>query len=311
MAFRIGPDDFKPESDIMSSVTDEILVPTPMREASTNTKPRFTLPQNSCDVHFHVFEPGYPCVQRPHYSFPDGNLAKYLAVCDHLGIDRMVLVQPSYYGTDNSLTIDTLTRLGGRARGVVMVEETVTDAELDRFHAAGVRAIRLDLFARAKWPRDELHRYIERMLDKTRPRGWHIQFYTPGYVVRDLIPFLATLRDDFVIDHMGYMLEEDGLSRADFDRLLELMRTGGAWLKLSGPYRIAKAKGYKAVEHLAKAIVETRPERAIWGSDWPHLTDGSRDTGELVNLLVDWIPDEKIRRQVLVENPAALFEFER
>jgi 2-pyrone-4,6-dicarboxylate lactonase len=294
-----------------NTTTADVLVPTPMREATTNTRPLFALPKHTCDVHFHVFEPGYPCVQKPHYTFPDGSLSKYLALCGYLGIERMVLVQPSYYGTDNRLTIDTLRKLGRRARGVVMVEEDVADHELDAFHAAGVRAIRLDLFARASWPRADIHRYIERMLEKTRPRGWHIQFYTPGHVVRDLIPFLGTLADDFVIDHMGYMLEEDGLTGDDFKKLLDLMQQGRAWLKLSGPYRIAKARGYKSVEHLARGIIEARPDRAIWGTDWPHLTDGSRDTGELVNLLLDWIPDEKTRQQVLVANPAKLFAFDR
>ena len=188
----------------------DVLIPTPMRKASSNTKPRFVLPRNSCDAHFHVFEPGYPEVAKPHYTFPDGSLRQYVDLCDFLGIDRMVLVQPSYYGTDNRLTIETLRKLGTRARGVVMVEENISDAELDTYHAAGVRGIRLDLFARAEWPRDRIHRYVHHMLERTRPRGWHIQFYTPGYVVRDLIPFLSSLNDAFVIDHMGYMLEEDG-----------------------------------------------------------------------------------------------------
>ena len=287
----------------------DVLIPTPMRKASSNTPPRFVLPKNSCDAHFHVFEPGFPAVAKPHYTFPDGSLRQYVDLCDFLGIDRMVLVQPSYYGTDNRLTIETLRKLGTRARGVVMVEENISDAELDTYHAAGVRGIRLDLFARAEWPRDRIHRYVHHMLERTRPRGWHIQFYTPGYVVRDLIPFLSSLNDAFVIDHMGYMLEEDGLTDRDFQQLLDLLSKGSAWLKLSAPYRIAKGRGYGAVAHLAKAIVQRRPDRAIWGSDWPHLTDGSRDTGELVNLLLDWAPDDATRHQILVENPAKLFGF--
>lgn len=290
-------------------MNQDVLVPTPMRPASSNTKPLFVLPKNTCDVHFHVFEPGYPSVDKPHYTFPDGSLRQYIDLCDYVGIDRMVLVQPSYYGTDNRLTIETLKKLGDRARGIVMVEEGISDAELDAYHQAGVRGIRLDLFARAAWPREQIHRYVHQMLQRTRPRGWHIQFYTPGYVVRDLIPFLATLDDDFVIDHMGYMLEEDGLTDADFQRLLEVLKKGKAWLKLSAPYRIAKKRGYGAVAHLAKAIIATRPDRAIWGTDWPHLTDGSRDTGELINLLLDWAPDEAVRQQILVDNPARLFGF--
>ena len=291
-------------------MTDEILTTKPVRLAASNSPPRFRLPPLSCDVHFHAFETGYPHVQRPHYTFPQATLDQYLAVCGFLGIGRMVLVQPSFYGTDNSLLLDALQRLGNRARGVVMVEEDIAEAQLDQFHERGVRAIRLDLFARAAWSREDLQAYILRMLARARPRGWHIQFYTPGYVVRDLLPFLATLEHDFVIDHMGYMLEEDGLTEKDSARLLELMKTGRAWLKLSGPYRIAKHRGYEAVAPLARQIVATRPERALWGSDWPHLPDGTRDTGELVNLLLDWAPSEAIRRRILVENPQQLFGFD-
>jgi predicted TIM-barrel fold metal-dependent hydrolase len=295
------------ENDTMS---DGILTTKPVRPASSNTPPQFRLPPLSCDVHCHVFEPGYPHVSRPHYTFPEATLEQYLALCRFLGIERMVLVQPSFYGTDNSLLLHALERIGSRGRGVVMVEEDISEVELDRFHALGVRAIRLDLFARASWSRADLRTYILHMLDRARPRGWHIQFYTPGYVVRDLLPFLATLEHDFVIDHMGYMLEEDGLTERDFAQLLDVMKTGNAWLKLSGPYRIAKHRGYEAVAHLAREIVAARPERALWGSDWPHLPDGTRDTGELVNLLLSWAPSEATRQQILVESPRRLFGFD-
>lgn len=291
-------------------MSDGILTTKPVRPASSNTPPQFRLPPLSCDVHCHVFEPGYPHVSRPHYTFPEATLDQYLALCRFLGIERMVLVQPSFYGTDNSLLLDALERIGSQGRGVVMVEEDISEAELDRFHALGVRAIRLDLFARASWSRADLRTYILHMLDRASLRGWHIQFYTPGYVVRDLLPFLATLEHDFVIDHMGYMLEEDGLTERDFAQLLDVMKTGNAWLKLSGPYRIAKHRGYEAVAHLAREIVAARPERALWGSDWPHLPDGTRDTGELVNLLLSWAPSEATRQQILVESPRRLFGFD-
>ena len=291
-------------------MSDGILITKPVRPAPSNTPPQFRLPPLSCDVHCHVFEPGYPHVSRPHYTFPEATLDQYLALCRFLGIERMVLVQPSFYGTDNRVLLNALERIGNRGRGVVMVDEDISEAELDRFHALGVRAVRLDLFARASWSRADLQTYILHMLDRARPRGWHIQFYTPGYVVRDLLPFLGTLEHDFVIDHMGYMLEEDGLTERDFAQLLDVMKTGNAWLKLSGPYRIAKHRGYEAVAHLAQEIVATRPERALWGSDWPHLPDGTRDTGELVNLLLNWAPSEVARQQILVESPRRLFDFD-
>jgi 2-pyrone-4,6-dicarboxylate lactonase len=288
-------------------MSSHILETTPMRPAESNTKPTFAVPAGSCDSHFHVFETGYPHVPDPLYTFPDATLEQYLALTEVLGLARMVLVQPTYYRTDNSLLLNVLGQVGSRCRGVVQVEEGVSDADLDRYHALGVRAIRLDLFSRAAWPTDEIIAYVRRMAARTTPRGWHIQFYTPGTIVRDLLPFLADLEDNFVIDHMGYMLEADGLTRADFERLLGVLAYGNCWIKLSGPYRIAKKKPLSSVEPIGRALVAARPDRLIWGSDWPHLPDGQRDTGELLNLLPDWAPDEADRHRILVEAPNTLF----
>jgi predicted TIM-barrel fold metal-dependent hydrolase len=280
---------------------------TPMRAAQSNTRPRFPMPAGSCDAHFHAFEPGFPSVAEPLYSFPDATVSQYLELAGVLGIDRMVLVQPTYYGTDNSLTLEVLRRIGTRCRGVVRIDEDTSDETLDQYHEAGVRAIRLDLFARRTLPTAEIIAYIRRMAARTTPRGWHLQFYTPGTVVRDLLPFLADFEDTFVIDHMGYMLEADGLTAADFDGLLRVLEQGRCWIKLSGPYRIAKHKPLSSVQPLGRALVATRPDRLLWGSDWPHLPDGQRDTGELLDLLADWAPDEADRHQILVQSPDHLF----
>jgi len=284
-------------------VTD-ILQCTPMRAAETNTRPAFAMPPGACDTHFHVFEPGYPHVPEPLYTFPDGTLDAYLAMAEVLGIERMVLVQPSFYGTDNSLLRYVLKRLGPRCGGVVQIDEDASDAELDEFHELGVRAIRLDLFARASWPAAELIAYIQRMAARATPRGWHLQFYTPGAIVRDLLPFLADLEDTFVIDHLGYLTESD----PEFDRrLLAVLAQGSCWIKLSGAYRVAKNKPLSSVAPWGRALVAARPDRLIWGSDWPHLPDGQRDTGEILNLLADWAPDEADRRTILVDGPGRLF----
>jgi predicted TIM-barrel fold metal-dependent hydrolase len=277
---------------------------TPMRAAETLTRPPFALPAGACDTHFHVFEPGYPHVPAPLYTFPDGIVDQYLAMSDFLCFERMVLVQPTYYGTDNSLLRDVLERLGPRCGGVIRIEEDTSEAELDAFHALGVRAIRLDLFARADWPVRDIIAYIRRMAARATPRGWHLQFYTPGTVVRDLLPFLTDLEDTFVIDHMGYMTETDH----EFERhLLDLLRQGSCWIKLSGAYRVAKNRPLAAVAPLGRALVAARPDRLIWGSDWPHLTNGQRDTGEILALLADWAPDEADRRAILVDGPDRLF----
>ncbi|HWM73878.1 MAG TPA: amidohydrolase family protein [Nocardioides sp.] len=280
---------------------------TPMRPADSNTAPRFTLPPGSCDAHFHVFEPGYPHVPEPLYTFPDATLDQYLRLTDFLGIDRMVLVQPTFYGTDNTLTLDVLRRVGPeRCRAVVRVPEDVSDTDLDRYHELGVRAIRLDLFSRAGLPPAEIIDYVRRTARLTRPRGWHLQFYTPGTIVRDLLPFLADFEEPFVLDHMGYMKESDGLTSADAERLLDVLRRGNCWIKLSGPYRIAKDKPLSSLRELGRAMVATRPDRLLWGSDWPHLPDGGRDTGELLDLLADWAPAEADRHRILVESADTL-----
>jgi predicted TIM-barrel fold metal-dependent hydrolase len=177
-------------------------------------------------------------------------------------------------------------------------------------HLRGVRALRLDLFLRSSLPTSELIAYIERSVRRTEAFGWHVQFYTPGWVIRDLLPFLAELDADFVVDHMGYMLESDGLTRLDFDRLLKVIALGRGWIKLSAPYRLARDGNFARLQPLVAAVTDAAPTRVIWGSDWPHIPDGGRDTGELLNLLATWVPDTEALTRVLVKNPATLFGFD-
>jgi predicted TIM-barrel fold metal-dependent hydrolase len=283
-----------------------------MRGADTLTRPAFTMPPGACDSHVHVFEAAtrYPSVSTPHYTLPDGTLSQLQHMTEVLGLERFVIVQPSYYGTDNSCMLDALSVSGTRARGVAMVEENCADEELRAMHLRGVRALRLDLFLRSQWRTADIIAYIEHSVRRTRAIGWHVQFYTPGWVVRDLLPFLGTLDADFVIDHMGYMLESDGLTGSDFERLLGVLRGGRGWIKLSAPYRLAKDGNFERLRPMARAILESAPDRVIWGSDWPHIPDGGKDTGTLLNLLSDWAPDAGARERILVTNPARLFGFE-
>jgi 2-pyrone-4,6-dicarboxylate lactonase len=293
-------------------MTADVLVSKPMRGARTLTPPAFPVPAGTCDSHVHVFGPEsrYPSVAAPHYTLPDGDLRQLQGMAEALDLQRFVIVQPSYYGTDNSCMLDALTAAGTRARGVAMVNEQISDAELEAMHARGVRALRLDLFLRSSLPTSELIAYIERSVRRTKAFGWHVQFYTPGWVIRDLLPFLAELDADFVVDHMGYMLESDGLTRRDFDRLLDVIARGRGWIKLSAPYRLARDGNFGRLQPLVAAVTAAAPTRVIWGSDWPHIPDGGRDTGELLNLLAAWVPDPQALAHVLVKNPARLFGFD-
>ena len=193
------------------------------------------------------------------------------------------------------------------ARAVVRVDEDIADAELDRFHDAGVRAVRLDLFARAHQPTPGDHRLRPRMA-ATRLRGWHLQFYAPGTVVRDLLPFLADFEEPFVIDHMGYMKESEGLTSADGDRAARPAAAGRtAGSSSPAPYRLAGDGHCRRCTTWVAPWCSTQSDRLLWGSDWPHLPNGQRDTGELLDLLADWAPDPDDRHRILVESADRLF----
>lgn len=282
-----------------------------MRPAQSLELPVFELPDGACDSHMHVFGPleTYPSVRNPQYTLPDGSLGQYRDVMQALGLRRFVIVQPSFYDTDNRCMIDALMASGGAARGIIMIDPGAPDETLRAYHDAGVRGVRLDLFKRRDLPLRDIRNFINDTAAMAAPLGWHLQFYAPGYTVRDLLDFLLALDVDFVIDHMGYMLEEDGLTDADFDRLLTLLKGSRCWLKASAPYRLAKKRGMDAVDDIAKAIVRAAPEKTIWGSDWPHIPEGGRDTGALLNQLALWAPDAGDRRLILADNPAKLFDF--
>ncbi len=226
-----------------------------------------------------------------------------------LGILNFVIVQPSFYGTDNACLLDALTAADGAARGVVMIEPDHPYPDLVRFNDLGVRGVRLDLFKRASLSSAEIQDYIQTMAAKVKLLGWHLQFYAPGSVIRDQMDFLSQLNIDFVIDHMGYMLEKDGLTDGDFQSLLQLLQNGRGWVKLSAPYRLARHSSDEAVDEVAMTIVKAAPHKTLWGSDWPHIPDGDRDTGHLLNLLGKWAPQAADRTRILVENPRELFDF--
>jgi predicted TIM-barrel fold metal-dependent hydrolase len=286
----------------------DVQTTTAMRPAAELTPPSFDMPAGACDCHFHIFEPGYPSIPKPFYTFPEGaSLNALQAMQAALGIQRMVIVAPSYYGNDNRLTLDFLRKMGAPARAVVRLEDDVTDAELDGYDKLGVRAIRIDLFGRADWPLADMIACITRMATRAKPRGWHVQLFAPGTILRDLLPFLADFEDNFVLDHMGYMRASDGLTETDFAALLAVFAQGKCWIKLSGADRVAGTAPLSTVAPVARAFLAARPDRLIWGSDWPHLPHADTDTGSLLNLLAEWIPDAATRQMILVNSPTKLF----
>jgi len=285
-----------------------------LRPIETVMRPVFAAPPRACDSHMHIFGPAetYPGAPDARYTLPEGSLEQYCAVSDLLGLERAVFVQPSYYGTDNSCLLDAMKGFGRPCRGVVFLPERIAPKEIEAFHRQGVRGIRLDFFKadQDKWDQSAIVAKLRHASDIARDVGWHVELYSPGYVTRSLFDCLGGLDVDFCVNHLGYMKADHGIADADFVHFSELARTKHCWVKLTGPYRVAPDDQRTRTDWMAKTLVAAAPERVIWGTDWPHLPHGSRDTGELFNRLAEWCPDETVRHNILVRNPARLYQFD-
>jgi 2-pyrone-4,6-dicarboxylate lactonase len=286
----------------------------PVPSVDSLSLPGFALPRLTCDTHMHVFGSGarYPAINEPRYTLPLASLAQYLAMAARIGLERMVFVQPSYYGTDNSCLLDAMVETSGHCRGVVFLPPSPPASLLDGFARRGVRGLRLDLFqARdADIGLGEIRAMLESSANLAGALGWHVELYAPGRLVRDLSDDLADLNTDFVINHMGYMTAEEGLSDTDFRRLVSLVAgSEHCWIKLTGPYRVAKDGSHARTDWMARELINAAPSRMIWGTDWPHVMASNIDTGAIVGRLETWCPDKAVRDRILVDNPARLYDF--
>ena len=278
-------------------------------------KPQVVFPPGACDSHVHIFGPQdqYPHADNPGYIPNPATVAQLRAMLARIGCQRAVIVQPSYYGTDNRCTVDALRQGRGDFRGIAHFAPTITDRELDELHGAGVRGVRLNLKAvNGQVPLEQLDALAQRL----KGSGWHIQLYFYADHMPRLDEHLARLPVEVSIDHFGYIRTSDGLEGAGFQMLLRLARSGRAWFKLSAPYRqSSQAPLFADVGPFARALFEAAPDRCVWGSDWPHASRNDTGTilvpndGDLADALAGWIPAEADRRRILVSNPAALYDF--
>jgi 2-pyrone-4,6-dicarboxylate lactonase len=272
------------------------------------------MPAHACDTHMHAFGPldRYPSVATPRYDHPGGSLQQYASVAAALEIERMVFVQPSFYGTDNSFLLEALEKVGAPARGVVMLPDTeVAPNMLEELHERGVRGLRVDFFRMHDLgaTQSEYLQVLRKAADLARSIGWHIELYSPGVVIRELTEHLPEIGVAVSVDHMGYMKGGHGLTDADFGKLVETAKSGQVWVKLTGPYRLSSNADWQHADEMARALVNAAPERMLWGTDWPHIPDCSLDTGALLARLVRWCPDDVLRTRILVDNPARLYDY--
>ncbi|MGO9440406.1 MAG: amidohydrolase family protein [Terriglobales bacterium] len=273
-------------------------------------KPRLAIPAGSSDCHAHIFGPQdrYPYTPNRSYTPPEASIEAYRRMLGALGFERAVIVQPSVYGTDNRCTRDAVVASGGKWRGIAVVEPGVSDSLLAELHAAGFRGVRINLLFKGGLQLDVL----ERIARAIKPVGWHVQLLLDGRDLPELASRLGRLPVDIVVDHMGHMPASLGIGHAGFQTLLQLLRGGCCWVKLSGAYRIsAKPQPYDDAVPFARALVETAADKLVFGTDWPHpsITVPMPQDASLLDLLPAWAPDEATRRLILVENPARLYDF--
>ena len=276
--------------------------------------PALRLPDLACDCHAHILGPSARYAYAPDriYTPPDCLLSDFRLMLAALGLQRAVLVQPSVYGTDNSVMLQALREAGAAFRGVAVVNRDIVMAELEAMHALGVRGVRVNLVdvqaGQSRLPLSALKPLAQRIA----PLGWHMEFLLHVNDYPQLDQELADFPVDTVFGHLGYMPVDRGLSDPGFQSLLRLLKADRSWVKLTGPYRIAQGGWpYAGVAELAQALLQAAPSRVLWGSDWPHvmLKGVMPNDGDLCDLLASWVPDAQQRQQVLVDNPARLYGF--
>ena len=269
--------------------------------------PKLKAPANATDCHHHIYDAKYPVDPKATLRPADALVDDYRALQKRIGTTRNVLVQPSTYGTDNRCHLDALAAFGPTARMVAVVNDGVSTEELKRMHALGVRGIRFNL-AQAGATTPEM---MEPLSKRINDLGWHIQINAPPAKIMEVMPILEKVPSSIVFDHLARLPEAN---HPLFGQIRKLLDKGRTWVKLSGAYADTKVgpPTYADRTAVARAYVAAAPERCVWGSDWPHPTEQQKqlpDDAVLFDLLTDWVPDEKVRHRILVENPATLYDY--
>jgi D-galactarolactone isomerase len=272
---------------------------------------KFRVPDGAADCHHHIYDPRFAYQPGAILTPPFATVADYRRLQHKLGTSRNVVVQPSTYGTDNACMLDVLAQMP-YARGVCVVNASVSDAELKRLHAAGTRGLRIQFGLGNPVGQDEVMPLAKRIA----ALGWHIQCNMPPDQLVAMEKLLLSLPCPVIIDHLG---RATAVGQPQYDTVRRLLQSGHGWVKVSGAYLYGggTVPGYAGASAAAKGYIATAPERCVWGSDWPHPDATKKlnpvampDDVVLFNLLADWAPDETLRHRILVENPETLYHFD-
>ncbi|WP_431282791.1 amidohydrolase family protein [Humitalea sp. 24SJ18S-53] len=277
-------------------------------------RPVVAVPPLACDSHLHVFGPAarYPYQPTRGYTPPDSPVPEMQALHKALGIGRAVLVQASVHGTDNRAILDAVATDPTRYRAVAAVTEDVTDAELARLHAGGVRGFRVNLVDKGGMPFRSLAS-LEQVAARVRDFGWHAELLVHVEESPEFVEIARRLPIPVSVGHIGYTKAAVALAHPGYQEFLALLRDGLVWVKLTGPNRLSASDRapYADVAPLARAVMEAAPDRIVWGTDWPHvmLKGVMPNDADLIDLLAEWVPDAALRHRILVDNPATLYGF--
>jgi predicted TIM-barrel fold metal-dependent hydrolase len=292
-----------------------------------STKVSFDVPAGACDCHVHVFgEPQrYPFFAGRVYTPEPATVGDLQKLHQALHIDRVVVVQPSVYGTDNSCTLDAVRQLGARARGVAVIDEKTPDSALDAMAKAGIRGIRLNLLTAGISDPAVARQRFQNAVERVKGRNWHIQMNTQPRLIEAISDLALASPVTIVLDHFGGANAAAGLNQPGFGALLNLVKTGKAYVKISGASDLMskQAPDYPDVMPFARALISANSQRILWGTNWPHPDSNQvpgrkntdiappiqTDDGQMLNALAAWVPDPVMRRAILVDNPARLYGF--
>jgi len=296
------------------------------RAAQPATPINFDVPAHACDCHTHIHGDveKFPFFAGRVYTPEPASPEEMAALHKALHIERVVIVTPSVYGTDNSSTLFGMKARGATARGVAVIDDKTPESALDTMHQDGFRGIRLNLATGGVNDPNVGRPRFTAAVERMRTRGWHVQLYTTLTMISAIKDLVETAPVPVVFDHFGGLEASLGLEQPGFSDLVALVKSGKAYVKISGAYRSSKlAPDYQDMVPYARALITANADRIVWGTDWPH-PDSSRvegrkptdiaplyqiDDGRLLNQLPVWAPDAEVRKKILVDNPARLYGF--
>lgn len=268
----------------------------------------FTMPENACNAHLHIIDPAFPNDGKAAAQI--GTVETYKTLAEKLQLPRAVFVQAKPFGKDNACLVDAIEKFGKtNARGIAVVDASVSDRELEHLHEAGVRGLRFSVWN----PNNAVVSFEDcaPLSQRVKDWGWNMQLHMSAHQIAQQADVIRKLPCKVVFDHMGRLDPIEGVKDPAYPFILEMIDRGNAWVKLSGPYLNTRTgRPWPDANATARAIAAYAPERVVWGSDFPHVTEKVKPREEeLVALIADWLPSDHARQLALADNPQELYGF--